>query len=809
MMPTVSTPRLRARRLVAALGALTVAAIGLMPAASAGPDDGRPIATAGHIDSPQISYQDGNLVLNSKGDVTGTKEYINPLDSHVIYSGTGFNGQNGSQQYMFTVPNDPAFEFLGGEGRTWYMAPQLPVGNHEPIWIGFGADAKIPAEKFRDEVVYLDLIGVKGPGRVEALGFHRSGESWVVNRMFSSVDPVYRSLVVFPGDHTHNATLFSRPGRYELTYQASARLKDGTIVRSKPTVQTWHVGGAKPAEKATPSLADAFAAAPEGTPATPYSFTASPTEGELTGREDGRLTTFRFDAKDANVNGRLTLTLQGFHFTDIPVKGGKAEAKYYAGAFDSTLQATFIPDGKAGVRWRSEPLAFDAKARTIATTSEKSGDAFQEALPEKSPKLDFAKHTLTDKSYTFTFTPLGKNRYRATLEFGDKAVRAFMSGGIFEPGDDEYPWEVLDTMVGEGRGEKVIESSSSTPGQFVRVDVKPHASMDFESFSFRLPKDLPLTEPVVVKGTIGEKPVDPTPSPEPTETPDPTPTGPTWQTCVGDKAALTKGHVDISATLKDGKLSSFLRDDTAEVDKDSVNRDLDKTALIVTDAARYTRPRELEGKDYDFLGPLGSTVYLLPAEQKAGVIWPGWNTQGVDYKALNGPVELKLASFSGPGDLRIAIPGGPGKPPSVVLDSATHTKAISVDFATHVHAAWVFTKPGVYRLGLQFAATAKNGEKLASPVRELTVVVGSQTTCDTPESPAPSESASTPDPSVAPGGDSGQGGAGAAPSAGPAEGSRREASLPVTGAELMVAPALALLAGGTVLLAMRRRHLLG
>ncbi|OKL53463.1 hypothetical protein BSZ39_09465 [Bowdeniella nasicola] len=135
----------------------------------------------------------------------------------MIYSGTGYNGNTGAQQFMFTIPNDPAFSFLNAAGQTWYMAPQLPIGNHEPIWIGFGADADVPAEKFRDQVVYLDLLGVKGPGRAEALGFHKPGESWTTSRMFSSADPALRSLAVYPGDHTHNATLFSgrlrRPSR--------------------------------------------------------------------------------------------------------------------------------------------------------------------------------------------------------------------------------------------------------------------------------------------------------------------------------------------------------------------------------------------------------------------------------------------------------------------------------------------------------------------------------------------------------------------------------------------------------------------
>lgn len=803
-MTTLPSPRARSRRVLAALGALAIASAGLLPAANAGPDDGKPIATAGHIDSPQISYSNGELTLTSKGKVSGTDFDVNPLDSHVIYSGTGYNRNTGAQQFMFTIPKDPAFDFLNAAGQTWYMAPQLPIGNHEPIWIGFGADVNVPGDKYRDEVVYLDLIGVKGPGRVEALGFYEESGKWNTRRMLSSADTAYRSLAVNPGAHTHNATLFSRPGRYELTYQASARTKDGTIVRSKPTVQTWQVGGASPAESPSTPLEEAFAQAPDGTPKTPYTFTAAPTKGTTTGREDGRLTTYTFEAHDDSVTGTLNLSLQGFHFTDIPVKNGKATASYYSGGADSTLQATFIPaKGSTAPRWRSEPLAFDAVKRTISTTSDESTTEPVAPTPQDSRRLDFPQHALTDRSYTIKVTPLGNEFYRAEFDFADKALRAYLLGGIYDADDDEYPTEALDTMVGNGHGEKVLERVFASDGQYIRVDIKPHATMDFDSFSLRLPKDLPLTEPLIVTGEILKSGSSPEPTTEPTAeptTPAPTPTdgAPGWQTCLGERVGLSSGHVDISATLKDGKLSSFLRDDTALVDKESVDRDIATVALVATDAARYSRPPELAGAEYDFLGKVGSQVYLLPAEQKKGVIWPGWNTQGIDYAALQGPVTLELSKVSGPGDLRIATPGAPGQPPKVQLDTSKQDTTIEVGYATHVHAAWVFTEPGVYEFDVAFTAKAKDSSDLSSPKRPLKVIVGSKTSCDVAPSPSePTEKPTSSDPAPS---DS------VTPSAAPS--SKPGPTLPVTGASVPAGLILALLATGGTTLLVRRKMML-
>ncbi|SDZ90836.1 hypothetical protein SAMN02910418_00503 [Bowdeniella nasicola] len=144
--------------------------------------------------------------------------------------------------------------------------------------------------------------------------------------------------------------------------------------------------------------------------------------------------------------------------------------------------------------------------------------------------------------------------------------------------------------------------------------------------------------------------------------------------------ALSRGHVDLTATLKDGSLSASLRDDTAQVEPGSVQRDIADVALVVTDAARYTRPRELAGADYNYLGPLGSVVYHLPAIQQKGIIWPGWNTQGVDYSKLAGGVRLNLANVKGPGNLRIATPGAPGErraPSSIPPQTRTASPSIT------------------------------------------------------------------------------------------------------------------------------------
>ncbi|MDO4607134.1 MAG: choice-of-anchor M domain-containing protein, partial [Bowdeniella nasicola] len=505
------------------LGAGAVSASLLAPTpALSGPDDGRPVVTRGHVDSPHIVWENGGPVLDTHAsNVPGRPGDLHPMDAVVHWSGTGYDSlRDGHQQYMFTPPDKPEFAFLKSDGGTWYMAPAVPGGNHDPIWLGFGTDANVPTEELRDGLVSLDLISVNGPGRVEQVNWFDEGDGYLVSRFFSSSDMGYRTQAAPAGTHTHNATLFSVPGRYELTYQATARLKDGTLIHSKPTVQTWHVGGTRPADKKSEPLEKAYAAAKAGTPKTAYEFSAKATAGELTGREEGRLTTFSFDAHDSSVNGMLSLSLQGFHFADLPVKNGVAEASLYAGADNTTLQATFVPAaGSQAVRWRSEPLAFSAKDRTLSTTSKNATDTPVAQKPAPSPTADVSEHHLTDRSYTATITPIDDTHYKVDIDFADKNVMAFIEGGFYQKdeGADALPNDNAGGVLTRGHYSTIVEDNwSRTYQSYAKLIVKPHPSMAFGRLEIPFEGVLPFKKAQTVKGTVPEGGA---PAPEPTPSP--------------------------------------------------------------------------------------------------------------------------------------------------------------------------------------------------------------------------------------------------------------------------------------------------
>ncbi|WP_237218693.1 choice-of-anchor M domain-containing protein, partial [Rothia nasimurium] len=194
---------------------------------------------------------------------------------------------------------------------------------------------------------------------------------------------------------------------------------------------------------------------------------------------------------------------------------------------------------------------------------------------------------------------------------------------------------------------------------------------------------------------------------------------------------LTDGHVDIKATLAGGALALALKDETRQITTDTTERSLNEVAFGVAEAARFTRTPQLMAPELDFLGPAGSEFYGLPQTQQPGIIWPGWNTQDVDYSQLTGPVTLHLVPKTLPqgasygvyeqdfaGAVTLHAVGG------AALEQAK--TAISIDFATHAHANWVFTTPGTYAFDVYYSAPLPDGTTARSETQQTVFAVGQQ-----------------------------------------------------------------------------------
>ncbi|MCS1408822.1 MAG: hypothetical protein M2R45_01999 [Verrucomicrobia subdivision 3 bacterium] len=153
----------------------------------------------------EVAFEDGEWNLVALDEAS--ERAIFP-DELVIRGGVGA---------LFTVPQNPAFGFLGRPGAIVHVLPQEE--KEGVIFLGIAGD-EIEPGLFENETVDLRLVGVDGPGtvalyEVDAFGnpkvFFDSGDGIGENDVFS--------LAV--GGHLHRAWGFSAPGVYAVQLQVA------------------------------------------------------------------------------------------------------------------------------------------------------------------------------------------------------------------------------------------------------------------------------------------------------------------------------------------------------------------------------------------------------------------------------------------------------------------------------------------------------------------------------------------------------------------------------------------------------------
>ncbi len=298
------------------------------------------------------------------------------------------------------------------------------------------------------------------------------------------------------------------------------------------------------------------------------------------------------------------------------------------------------------------------------------------------------------------------------------------------------PVEVFQSATAGPR--RIFSSADPTMVLDQAVGAHVHASWAFGALgSYSLTFEVtaavdgtPITSgPVTYAFVVGDVPHEPTTattSPtssstttttSPTTTPSTTSTSTTVppsttpaRACTGLDAVLADGHIDIAARLVDGSLRTQVKD-TTQGPSALVWRDLGSVGLHVTDEARTEVP---DDGAYGFLGSPGDEIWLLPQTQQPGILWPGWNTEAVDYGQLSGPVTWSLEAVDGPGSLAVYELGALGQVDVVFDSDDALPQGLAIATPTHAHGAWVFTEPGIYALTFSHRATARDGRVLTS-----------------------------------------------------------------------------------------------
>jgi surface-anchored protein len=172
------------------------------------------------------------------------------------------------------------------------------------------------------------------------------------------------------------------------------------------------------------------------------------------------------------------------------------------------------------------------------------------------------------------------------------------------------------------------------------------------------------------------------------------------------QVVLDSGHVDaVAPTFAGGQLTMKVKDGTAP--GTPVFRAPGEVLFRVKPDARTTvRPGLPPG--YAFLGPPGSTIWLLPQVQSdnPAVVWAGWSSESIPAGQFAGDqLQWRLVGLDGPGPVQVYETDAFGSP-RVIFDTADGLPDTELKPAgTHSHFNWVFHAAGLHRLRFEVSGT--------------------------------------------------------------------------------------------------------
>jgi putative ABC transporter-associated repeat protein len=238
--------------LAAATGLLVLVAPLVTPVGPANADPGpappsrhRTILNDVHTDVLDVRYVDGQLRLQTR---IGSAPFEFAPASDVL-----FQLKDIEELSRIPLPDDPLFAFLGSPGTPVWIAWQDQVPGM--LFAGWDTEGILPGTLAGD-AVDIRLVSVTGPGFLEVF---QSGPQGEPQRVFSSQDANLRTLHQQVSAHQHANWVFSAPGRYTMTFEATGADPSGRPLSSGPVAYTWYVGGTQasdvPGDPTTAALA--------------------------------------------------------------------------------------------------------------------------------------------------------------------------------------------------------------------------------------------------------------------------------------------------------------------------------------------------------------------------------------------------------------------------------------------------------------------------------------------------------------------------------------------------------------------------
>ncbi|GAB3617113.1 hypothetical protein GCM10027416_16700 [Okibacterium endophyticum] len=615
-----------------------------------------------HTDAVSAYLDAGTLVLESKADIDVTGDGITDLGTRLKAKELLFHLSDAGK---ITVPDLPAYSFLGEPGSTLWMAPQTQ--NHNVIWPGFSTEDPNLSGKVTGNTLDVRLIGTEGPGNAEV--YMQNGAQ--VQRVFSSTTALPAWTIGVP-QHTHMNWAFSRAGTYTFTFEMSA-VVDG---REQTAINdyTFVVGDLDSHTRTTTTTLSS--SAKEAAAGDPILFTAELDPPETTGAVQFR------DLTSDTVLGHTPIADGAASFRADALTPGQHQ-----------VVAEFVPT------WSNDYVPSTSRPVTITV----SGEVRQKPVHNDTIPVPGTALNAHAPGTAVVITSPGKKTTPGgtiTVALADASLAGhWVSAWLPGQASAWRGWIQADLT---GRFSLGLPDVIATGTHQLVVKDDRGALIGWDRFTVSSPS----------AGGGGDPSPPPQPAP-PTPAPVPAPRAPGQQCAPG--ITLETGHIDaFYVSAANGKAVLQLMED---VTGHRVIREAETVLLRVKESAyRSDIPEGTPG------APAG---YVLPLTQDPALIWPGWDT---NRTAASGhtDVSINITGVEGPGRVHVSSQGSFGDITSL-LQGGGHTLPGTLREATpaHTHAQWVFTQKGIYTLTVHAVATnPANGQTLTTASHTYVFQVG-------------------------------------------------------------------------------------
>ncbi|MDB6035552.1 MAG: hypothetical protein JWM16_5890 [Verrucomicrobiales bacterium] len=177
----------------------------------------------------------------------------------------------------------------------------------------------------------------------------------------------------------------------------------------------------------------------------------------------------------------------------------------------------------------------------------------------------------------------------------------------------------------------------------------------------------------------------------------------------GGKVTLTTGHTDMGVVYDNGEFTMDIHYDVTDTAYPAK-----QVILFVSKIAMTTVPSD---PVYNFLGPAGAPVWILPQVQDPTLLFLGFGSDELPAGVFqNDTVRIQLKDVKGPGEFAMfaSDPFGIPIPIMNTRDGISADDVYPFVAGSDAHFNFAFSKPGKYRVTLETTGTLPDGTVIST-----------------------------------------------------------------------------------------------